>query len=179
MRSVFEHGRLNWHTVGLRVGGLTSVSDGRPPPASHTQTGEPANLVGSNGMDEMDGLGAAHAIDYYRVNTLNPYKRAWYLASSPGAHERTVSPETKTERKRESFGQEFRRHVKQDVQRAGIHAGLGAAGLAFRYAARSQVTGRLGVATRIGGRIGLRVVPVVGAALIAYDLYQFGKWLAE
>lgn len=130
-------------------------------------------------MDEMDGYSAAYAVDYDRVNPLNEYKRAWYLAITPGTHERTVPSEKKPERKRESFGQEFRRHVKQDVQRGAIHAGLGAAGLAFRYAARSQLTGRLGVATRIGGRIGLRVVPVVGAALVAYDLYQFGKWLAE
>ena len=129
-------------------------------------------------MDEMDGYCRAYTVDYDRVNPLNEYKRAWYLAISPVTHERIQRPE-KTGQKKESFGQEFRRHVKQDVQRGLTHAGLGAAGLAFRYAARSQVTGRLGVSLRVGGRIGLRVVPVVGAVLFAYDLYQFGKWLAE
>ena len=130
-------------------------------------------------MDEMDGLSAAYAIDHYRVNTLNPYKRAWYLASTPVRHERKVQLEKKSKRNQKSFGQEVKGHLKQDIQRAGVHAGLGAAGLALRYAARSQVTGTLGVGLRVGGRIGLRVVPVVGAALVAYDLYQFGKWLAE
>ena len=38
---------------------------------------------------------------------------------------------------------------------------------------------RLLNAARIGGRIGLRVIPVVGAALLVYDLYQIGKWITE
>ena len=110
---------------------------------------------------------------------VNEYKRAWYLASTPVIHERKIPTEKKSSRKKESFRQEFGRHVKQDVQRAGIHAGTAAIGLAARYASRSQLTGTLGIATRVTGKIGLRVVPVVGAALLVYDLYQFGKWLAE
>jgi hypothetical protein len=130
-------------------------------------------------MDEMDGNCRAYSVDYDRVNTLNQYKRAWHLACTPGAHERTTPPEKVEKKGRESFGKQVRKHIKQDIQRGAIHTGLGALGLASRYAAKSQVTGTLGVGLRVGGRIGLRVVPVVGAAIVAYDLYQFGKWLAE
>jgi hypothetical protein len=130
-------------------------------------------------MDEMDGNCRAYPEHYDRVNPLNEYKRAWYLASTPVTYERKIPKEKRTKSESKSFGNEFSKHVKQDVQRGAVRVGLGAASLAFRYAARSQITGRLGVGLRVGGRIGLRVVPVVGAAIFAYDLYQFGKWLAE
>lgn len=129
-------------------------------------------------MDEMDGYSAAHTNHYYWVNTLNPYKRAWYLACTPGAHERTI-PVAKPA----GNGSDLKKRTKSKA--AGIarqeltQAALGAGMIASRYAAVSGLTGNLGVGIRIGGRIGLRVIPVVGAALIAYDLYQFGKWLAE
>ena len=129
-------------------------------------------------MDEMDGHSRAHAIDYYRVNTLNPYKRAWYLACTPGAHERTVSA-AKPADKRSDLEKRTRSKGAGIVRQEMTQAALGAGMIASRYAAVSGLTGNLGVGIRIGGRIGLRVIPVVGAALIAYDLYQFGKWLAE
>ena len=50
---------------------------------------------------------------------------------------------------------------------------------AAKYAARSQMKGAAGAALRIGGRVGLRAIPIVGAAMLAYDLYQFGSWLLE
>jgi hypothetical protein len=137
-------------------------------------------LVGSNGMDEMDGDCRAYPEYYDWVNPLNEYKRAWYLASTPVTHERIVRPGAKTtSSNKKSFGNEFSKHIKEDIRRGAIRGGLAGIGLASRYAARSQITGALGVGLRVGGRIGLRVVPVVGATLLVYDLYQFGKWLAE
>jgi hypothetical protein len=48
-----------------------------------------------------------------------------------------------------------------------------------KYAARSQMKGYAGVALRVTGRIGLRAIPVVGAAMLAYDLYQAYEYLTE
>lgn len=49
----------------------------------------------------------------------------------------------------------------------------------LKHAAQSQIKGRIGIGLRVGGRIGLRVVPVVGAALLAYDLYQAYQYLTD
>ena len=49
----------------------------------------------------------------------------------------------------------------------------------LKHAAQSQIKGRLGIGLRVGGRIGLRVIPVVGAAMLAYDLYQAYEYLTE
>ena len=49
----------------------------------------------------------------------------------------------------------------------------------FKYAAKSQMRGQVGVALRVGGRIGLRAVPIVGGAMLAYDLYKLGKYVLE
>lgn len=50
---------------------------------------------------------------------------------------------------------------------------------AAKYAARSQIKGSIGIALRVSGRIGLRAVPVVGAAMLAYDLYKLGEYLLD
>ena len=46
-------------------------------------------------------------------------------------------------------------------------------------AAQTAMTGRIGTAVRFGGRVGVRIIPVVGYAMLAYDLYQFGKWVVQ
>jgi len=56
---------------------------------------------------------------------------------------------------------------------------LGAAHGASKHAAQSMITGRAGMALRVGGRIGLRVVPVVGAVMMAKDIYDIGKFLLD
>lgn len=46
----------------------------------------------------------------------------------------------------------------------------------MKHMAQNQIKGTLGVMGRVGGRLGLRVVPVLGTILIvkdAYDLYDF------
>ena len=49
----------------------------------------------------------------------------------------------------------------------------------MKHAAQSQIKGRIGIGLRVGGRIGLRAIPVVGAAMLAYDLYQAYEYLTE
>jgi hypothetical protein len=105
---------------------------------------------------------------------VNEYKRAWYLATTPVPGRRIVPGEDYQVKSssRDSYGSSY---ITRKKQQAGMAVGYQVA----KYAARSQVAGRVGIALRVGGRIGLRVIPVVGVALLAYDLYQFGKYLAE
>jgi len=56
---------------------------------------------------------------------------------------------------------------------------LGAAYRASKAAAKSQITGKLGIGLRVGGRIGTRLVPVVGAVLLAKDIYDIYQVLTK
>ncbi len=58
-------------------------------------------------------------------------------------------------------------------------AGLRFAKDASKYLARNQVRGAIGITGRVAGRVGVRLVPVVGWAMNAYDAYQVGKWIKE
>ena len=110
---------------------------------------------------------------------MNEYKRAWYANTLVGVQEHPKKKRVRSSKKKDGFGKEFQRHLKQDVQRAAIQGGLHIGRQLSRVAARSTMTGALGTTVRISGRVGMRVIPVVGYALLAYDLYQFGKWASE
>ena len=56
---------------------------------------------------------------------------------------------------------------------------LGVAWETSKQLAQNQVKGKLGIAGRVAGRIGMRAVPVVGYGMLAYDMYQIGSWLYE
>jgi hypothetical protein len=109
---------------------------------------------------------------------MNEYKQAWYANTLVGVQE---APDKKRNISKKSGGfvTEFKGHIKQDIKRQGMYAGLAIGRQAAKYAARSQLTGTIGSMTRVSGRVGLRVIPVVGYAILAYDLYQFGKWVSE
>lgn len=109
---------------------------------------------------------------------MNEYKQAWYANTLVGVQE---APEKKRKISNKSgrFVTEFKGHLKQEIKRDAVYAGLAIGREAAKYAARSQLTGTIGAMTRVGGRVGLRVIPVVGYAILAYDLYQFGKWASE
>ena len=49
----------------------------------------------------------------------------------------------------------------------------------FKHAAQSQIKGKVGIGLRVGGRIGTRLIPIVGTAMIAYDLYRAYEYLTE
>jgi hypothetical protein len=109
---------------------------------------------------------------------MNEYKQAWYANTLVGIQE-SPDKKRKVSKKSGGFVSEFKGHLKQDVKRGAYAAALGIGMQASKYAARSQLTGTVGAMTRVGGRVGLRVIPVVGYAILAYDLYQFGKWVSE
>jgi hypothetical protein len=110
---------------------------------------------------------------------MNEYKQAWYANTLVGIQEAPEKKKRVSSKKSGGFGKEFKSHLKQDVKRGAYAVAMGIGMQASKYAARSQLTGALGVSLRVGGRVGLRVIPVVGMALMAYDLYQFGKWASE
>ena len=110
---------------------------------------------------------------------MNAYKEAWLAeAMFDYSQQRTLAK--KTAKAQKGRGRVSGRDVvnvasKQKAQ--GII--LKGAHEAAKYAAKSQVKGSVGIALRVGGRIGLRAVPVVGAAMLAYDLYQLGEYLLD
>ena len=61
------------------------------------------------------------------------------------------------------------RQITQRKREAGMAIGM----IAATTAAQSQIAGRVGMALRVGGRLGVRVIPVAGAVLTAYDVYMF------
>lgn len=106
---------------------------------------------------------------------MNPYKAAWYantLLSDTTRPPKEFERRQKSKFSRDKGVQAAKSQMRQEAILSGAYA-------ASRYAAKSQLTGNLGVALRVGGRVGLRVIPVVGMALLAYDVYQFGKWVME
>lgn len=48
-----------------------------------------------------------------------------------------------------------------------------------KHAAQSQIKGKLGIGLRVTGRIGVRAIPIVGTAMLAYDLYRAYEYLTE
>lgn len=61
------------------------------------------------------------------------------------------------------------RQISQRKKQAAMTIGM----IAATTAAQSQLAGRIGIGLRVGGRLGVRVIPVVGAVLTAYDVYMF------
>jgi hypothetical protein len=110
---------------------------------------------------------------------MNEYKQAWYANTLVGVQESPEKKKRVSSKKSGGFVTELKGHLKQDVKRGAYAAALGIGMQASKYAARSQLSGTIGVMTRVGGKVGLRVIPVVGYAILAYDLYQFGKWASE
>ena len=107
----------------------------------------------------------------------NPYKQAWLENSGHGITYAPTSKRTPGRRRKaiksvtpyQMVGSVVEQQIKEAVA-------LGLAMKGSRYASVANVQGRTGIAIRVAGKIGLRVVPVVGAVLWAkdiYDVYQF------
>ena len=111
---------------------------------------------------------------------LNEFKSAWYQntmisdGTSPLVKHRiaTKGGTTFSERARHG-GTEFaitrgKRKIKSTVMVRGATVAAGV-----------TATGSIGVGVRVGGRVALRFVPILGWALLAYDLYTLGTYLME
>lgn len=94
------------------------------------------------------------------------------------SRKRSVAKVTEKGRKRsaKTTGRNIaKRAAEQKAQAAILEGGR----QVFKYAAKSQMKGQIGVALRVSGRVGLRVVPFVGAAMLAYDLYKLGEYILD
>lgn len=113
---------------------------------------------------------------------MNEYKAAWYANTLVGIQEHPAKKKqlsAKKQKRQDGSRNEFVEHVKQDAKRGAIVGGLHIGRQISRAAANTAMTGALGTTVRVSGRVGMRVIPVVGYALLAYDLYQLGKWASE
>ena len=110
---------------------------------------------------------------------VNAYKEAWLAESLYDySQKRTIAKKVaKAQKKRGQLSVRDVANVATKQKAQGIM--LKGAHQAAKYAARSQMKGTVGIALRVGGRIGLRLVPGVGAAMLAYDLYQLGEYLLD
>lgn len=108
---------------------------------------------------------------------MNSYKQAWYSNTLVG-----VSEAPKSERMRRVARRGLSKQVQRDndaVGRLTRETGLTLAYEVAKHASKTTMTGQLGTAVRMGGRVGVRIIPIVGYAMLAYDVYQFGKWMME
>lgn len=110
----------------------------------------------------------------------NLHKSAWMEASGQGlTRVSSSSSKRKSMRKKNQSRSNYSRLVNVARQQAIEQAVVSGAYAISRTAAQSQVAGRLGIGLRIGGKIGVRVVPVVGAILLAKDIYDLTKYLTQ
>lgn len=94
----------------------------------------------------------------------NEYKTAWRLASGHTHVQR--KQKTTSKKKSPSMAKQMQKEI-------AVSAGIGIAMGALTHAAQSQLKGRMGIALRITGRVGLRAVPVIAVGLTVYDAYKF------
>ena len=110
---------------------------------------------------------------------MNAYKEAW-LAEVMFDYSQKRAVSKKVAKLQKARGRISARGVADQAAKQKAQATiLKGAHQASKYAAKSQLKGTIGIALRVGGRIGLRAIPVVGVAMLAYDLYQLGEHLLE
>lgn len=103
---------------------------------------------------------------------MNQYKEAWLRACEVGYE--MQSPAQRRKGKKQQAG--ISKIVATNQKEAAMFA------IAFdlsRKASKSSIAGRAGIALRVGGRIGVRVIPIVSAMFLAKDLYDIGKWMYQ
>ena len=131
-------------------------------------------------MDEVHGNSIACSFNHSRLKAMNEFKTVWYQNtlvsddSSPQVQQRITRKNGRSFRhKAVHGGRDFaitrgQRKIKSTVMVRGATIGAGV-----------TATGALGTGVRVGGRIGLRFIPILGWALLAYDLYTLGSYLME
>lgn len=97
---------------------------------------------------------------------MNQYKMEWLEATQ----DLLLPPYRSSQDEHEDQGNVF---VERQIQKRKREAGMALGMIVATAAAQTQLAGRLGIALRVGGRVGVRVIPVAGAVLTAYDVYMF------
>ena len=110
---------------------------------------------------------------------MNQYKLDWYLASQVVSE--VLIDQLVQNQKKVQDSHPFHRNptnlmldkVTENVARSVM---TWAIPTLMKHLAQNQIKGTIGIMGRVGGRVGLRAVPVLGAAMFvkdAYDLYEF------
>ena len=113
---------------------------------------------------------------------MNEYKRAWLAKqASDYTQQRTVAKARhKAQKKRVGQNKAMRSQLLEEaVQQKGQKILLGGLKQASEAMVKTTVKGRLGMGIRIAGRVGVRAVPIVGAAMLVYDTYRLVDYLME
>ena len=133
-------------------------------------------------MDEVHGCGITHSIYHNWVIVVNEYKRAWLAKQATDYTQRRslAVARQQAQRKRAGTNKAMRsKLLEETAKQKSQKVMLGLAKEVSEAAAKTAVKGSVGTAVRFGGRVGLRVVPIVGAAMLAYDLYRLVDYLAD
>lgn len=109
---------------------------------------------------------------------MNQYKRDWLAQVGMIRYSNPEPGKTKKKNNKSKINYASKVHaiLEQEVKEK---VALSTAHTLSRYASVAASKGRLGIALRVGGKIGLRVVPVVGAVMLAHDIYQVGKFIHD
>lgn len=113
---------------------------------------------------------------------MNEYKRAWMAKQASNyTQTRQIAVHRQRMQKKQSKGNTAMRSrlLEETVKQKSQKVILGTVKEVSEIAARSAVKGSLGTGLRFAGRVGLRAVPIVGAAMLAYDLYRLVDYIAE
>jgi len=113
---------------------------------------------------------------------MNQYKLDWYLASQVVA-EVLIDQMSKNQKKIQDSHPFHRNstnlmldHVTETVARSVMTYALPTI---MKHLSQNQLKGTLGIMGRVGGRVGLRAVPVIGAALFVKDAYEIYDFLTD
>ena len=110
---------------------------------------------------------------------VNEYKQAW-LDKSMRQYAVNRPLQKSVMQQRRSSGRITGTQAANVVARQKAQASMLKGGhVLMKHAAQSQIKGKLGIGLRVGGRVGLRVIPIVGAAMLAYDIYRAYEFLTE
>ena len=110
---------------------------------------------------------------------MNQYKIDWYLASQVVAEalvDQIVQQQKKTQDSHPFHRNEFNLMKDQVTETVARSVMTWALPTIMKHLSQNQIKGTLGIMGRVGGRVGLRAVPVLGVALFvkdAYDIYEF------
>ena len=101
---------------------------------------------------------------------MNEYKLAWY--NEINAEFSPVDQQAKPNNS-PSFAQQFKEQFKEEIKHEATEWVVKAlvVGIAT-HAAQSQIDGPIGMGLRTAGRLAIRAIPVVGAAYLAYSVYD-------
>ena len=111
---------------------------------------------------------------------MNQYKLDWYLATQSVSNyvmNRVIASE---DARTQDFYKTAADHYIEDLlESAARGVMVWAVPEIMKHLAQNQIKGKLGIMGRVGGRVGLRAVPVLGTLMIVKDAYDLYQWISD